>query len=185
MRAVLRLRIRQDYPRASAMFETWCADNKHVAVPAQPETVAAWIKEIGKSKQTERFTRAAGKTWIRAVCTAQRAAGHVFNMRHPALAAALRELPLGQRCVGSDRVGIGTHDLRRTLATGLGDMGVADEVIERVLNHAPRSVASRHYNHAKHFEPMRKALDAWAERLQAILEERPLPSNVVMLRAER
>jgi integrase len=33
---------------------------------------------------------------------------------------------------------IGTHDLRRTLATGLGEMGVADQVIERVLNHAPR-----------------------------------------------
>ena len=38
---------------------------------------------------------------------------------------------------------IGTHDLRRTLATGLGEMGVADEVIERVLNHRPaRSPAS-------------------------------------------
>ncbi|MGE0852439.1 MAG: tyrosine-type recombinase/integrase, partial [Hyphomicrobiaceae bacterium] len=57
--------------------------------------------------------------------------------------------------------GIGTHDLRRTLATGLGNMGVADEVIERVLNHAPRTVAGKHYNHAKHFEPMRHALEAW------------------------
>ena len=35
---------------------------------------------------------------------------------------------------------VGTHDLRRTLATGLGNMGVADPVIERVLNHAPRTV---------------------------------------------
>ena len=61
-------------------------------------------------------------------------------------------------------VGVGTHDLRRTLATGLGNMGVADEVIERILNHAPRTVAGRHYNHAKHFEPMRQALEAWADR---------------------
>ena len=49
------------------------------------------------------------------------------------------------------------------MVTGLGDMGIPEEVIERVLNHAPRSVAGRHYNHAKYHEPMRRALDAWAE----------------------
>ena len=75
---------------------------------------------------------------------------------------------------------IGTHDLRRTLATGLGDMGVPDEVIERVLNHAPRTVAGRHYNHAKYAGPLKRALDAWAERLQAIIDNH---SNVVVLRA--
>jgi integrase len=75
--------------------------------------------------------------------------------------------------------GIGTHDLRRTLATGLGNMGVADEVIERVLNHAPRTVAGKHYNHAKHFEPMRRALEAWADRVCAIIEGRELGSNVL------
>jgi integrase len=84
-----------------------------------------------------------------------------------------------------DRVGvpgIGTHDLRRTLATGLGKMEVPDEVIERVLNHAPRTVAGKHYNHAKYFEPMRRALEAWAERVQAIIEGRAPASNVLPLR---
>lgn len=78
-------------------------------------------------------------------------------------------------------VGVGTHDLRRTLATGLGNMGVADEVIERVLNHAPRSVAGKHYNHAKHFEPMRRALEAWADRVREIVEDRQPASNVVSI----
>jgi integrase len=55
---------------------------------------------------------------------------------------------------------IGTHDLRRMLATGLGEMGVADELIERVLNLAPRTVAGKHYKHAKLFEGMRTALEA-------------------------
>ena len=45
---------------------------------------------------------------------------------------------------------VGTHDLRRTLATGLGDMSVAEEVIERILNHAARTVVGRHYNHAQY-----------------------------------
>jgi integrase len=64
---------------------------------------------------------------------------------------------------------IGTHDLRRTLATGLGDLGIPDEVIERVLNHAPRTVTGRHYNHAKHFEAMHQALESWERQLLAIV----------------
>jgi integrase len=82
-----------------------------------------------------------------------------------------------------DVPGIGTHDLRRTLATGLGNMGVLDEVIERVLNHAPRTVAGKHYNHAKHFEPMRRALEAWAERICSIVAGREPSSNVLSLRS--
>lgn len=75
-----------------------------------------------------------------------------------------------------------THDLRRTVATQLGEMGVADELIERILNHAPRTVTGRHYNHARYLEPMRKALDAWGERLTEIVEGREPASNVVALR---
>ena len=77
---------------------------------------------------------------------------------------------------------VGTHDLRRTLATGLGEMGVADEVIERVLNHAPRTVAGKHYNHAKLFEGMRNALEAWSERVRGIMEGAEPVCNVLPLR---
>jgi integrase len=185
MRAVLRLGSRQEHPRVCAMFEEWCVNNQVPIMPVEPETVAAWIMTLKTGSSDKRISRAQGRRYVRAICSAQRAAGDVFNIRHPALTVALRELPIGRPQLGSDRAGIGTHDLRRTLATGLGDMGVPDEVIERVLNHAPRTVAGRHYNHAKHFEPMRKAREAWAERLQAIIEGRPMPSNVVQLRLER
>jgi integrase len=67
-----------------------------------------------------------------------------------------------------------THDLRRTVATQLGEMGVADEIIERILNHAPRTVAGKHYNHSRHLAPMRHALEAWAERLQSVVEVRSI-----------
>lgn len=83
-----------------------------------------------------------------------------------------------------DQIGladVGTHDLRRTLATGLGNMGVSDEVIERVLNHAPRTVTGRHYNHAKHFEPMRRALEAWADRIHDILHGQQRDPKVVKI----
>ena len=60
-------------------------------------------------------------------------------------------------------------------------MGVAEEVIDRVLNYAPRTVAGRHYNHAKHHEPMRRALEGWAERVREILDGREKQSNVLAL----
>lgn len=63
-----------------------------------------------------------------------------------------------------------THDLRRTVATHLGEMGVADEIIERLLNHAPRTVAGKHYNHAKYLPEMRDALVGWSKKLAAITD---------------
>lgn len=59
-----------------------------------------------------------------------------------------------------------THDLRRTVATQLGEMEISDELIGRVLNHAPRTVSGLHYNHAKYLGPMREALDLWDIRLR-------------------
>jgi len=60
-------------------------------------------------------------------------------------------------------------------------MGVSDDVIERVLNHAPRTVVGRHYNHAKHFEPMRRALEAWADRIHDILHGQQRDPKVVKI----
>jgi hypothetical protein len=55
-------------------------------------------------------------------------------------------------------------------------------VIERVLNHAPRTVAGKHYNDAKLFEGMRTALEAWSERVRGIVEGAEPVSNVRPLR---
>lgn len=65
--------------------------------------------------------------------------------------------------------GLRTHDLRRTCATWLGNLDVPDEIIERVLNHAPRTVTRRHYNHASQLESMRAALQNWSDHLRRIV----------------
>jgi integrase len=69
-----------------------------------------------------------------------------------------------------------THDLRRTAATELGGLGVSDELIERILNHAPRTVLGKHYNHARYLEPMRDALDKLAASIAATIA--PTPSQI-------
>ena len=65
--------------------------------------------------------------------------------------------------------GLRTHDLRRTCATWLGNLDVPDEIIERVLNHAPHTVTRKHYNHASQLENMRIALQRWSDHLERIV----------------
>jgi integrase len=63
------------------------------------------------------------------------------------------------------------HDLRRTAATGMGDIGVQPHIIEAVLNHisgARRGVAGI-YNRAQYADEKRDALKRWAEHVQAIV----------------
>jgi integrase len=63
------------------------------------------------------------------------------------------------------------HDLRRTFATRLAEMGIAPHVIERLLNHITGTISgiSAVYNRAKYVEEMRSAIEAWDARVQEIL----------------
>jgi integrase len=74
------------------------------------------------------------------------------------------------------------HDLRRSVATHMGEMGIQPHVIETVLNHARGGIAGV-YNKSKLEEPKRQALAAWAEVLMAHVEGRPPLDKIVLLRA--
>jgi integrase len=77
------------------------------------------------------------------------------------------------------------HDLRRTVATNMQKLGVRLEVTEAILNHASGSRAGIVGVYQRHdwADEKRAALQAWADRLDAIVEGRLEPSNVVTLRA--
>jgi integrase len=61
------------------------------------------------------------------------------------------------------------HDLRRTLATGLGDLGISDDVIGLVLNHKKQGVTGRHYDKSTREAPKRDALEQWAEHVDGLV----------------
>ena len=63
------------------------------------------------------------------------------------------------------------HDLRRTMATGLGKLGVSRFVIARVLNHADRTVTGI-YDRYEYLEEKRKALEGWGEYLAGLVQLR-------------
>jgi integrase len=74
------------------------------------------------------------------------------------------------------------HDVRRTVSTGLGNIGIAPHIIEQVLNHQSGTKAgvSGVYNRSPYEPEKRQALDRWAEHLMALIEDRQ--SNIATLR---
>jgi integrase len=73
------------------------------------------------------------------------------------------------------------HDLRRTVATKMADIGVEPHVIEQVLNHQSghKSGIAGIYNRSTYATQMKSALDRWATHVEAVASGKP--DNVVPL----
>ncbi len=67
------------------------------------------------------------------------------------------------------------HDLRRTCATGMADLGVQPHVIEAVLNHVSghKAGVAGIYNRSTYAAEKRAALDLWAAHVQSITSTQP------------
>ena len=81
------------------------------------------------------------------------------------------------RCkqVLDQRVGIAAwriHDLRRTCATYMGDLGVLPHVIEQTLNHVSGAKAgvAGVYNRSKMTDAVREGLQNWADHIDQIIK---------------
>jgi len=74
------------------------------------------------------------------------------------------------------------HDLRRTVRTGLGKLGVAPHVSEAVLNHLPPKL-TRTYDVNKYEAEKREALDTWANHIRLVLAQAEGANVVTMARA--
>lgn len=146
-------------------------------------------------------------TWTIPASIAKNGRQHIVFLA-PQLVAGLRELPgnaryffstaangfanysrlkaeldalLSRECPGFEHWS--WHDLRRSLASGLGDMGFPPHEIEATLNHATGSRTSlgNLYNRSGYTERTKIAWSAWAERLSG---DEPA-SNVIQLTAAR
>jgi integrase len=62
------------------------------------------------------------------------------------------------------------HDLRRTCATGMAELGVQPHIIEAVLNHVSghKGGVAGVYNRARYADEMRQALQRWADWLDQL-----------------
>jgi integrase len=76
------------------------------------------------------------------------------------------------------------HDLRRTAATGMAELGVQPHVIEAVLNHVSghKAGVAGIYNRARYADEMRQALEFWAAHVEALIggpRKQPVPTGLM------
>ncbi len=65
------------------------------------------------------------------------------------------------------------HDLRRTFSSGLAALGVAQVVVEKLLNHVSGGTLSpiaQVYNRHSYMEEMRAAIAAWEAKLASLVK---------------
>jgi hypothetical protein len=74
------------------------------------------------------------------------------------------------------------HDVRRTVATRMADLGVQPHVIETLLNHVSghKAGVAGVYNRSTYMEEKAAALALWAEHLIALVQGRS--SRIVPLK---
>jgi integrase len=89
-------------------------------------------------------------------------------------------LDTGLKGVGPWRL----HDLRRTAATGMAELGVQPHIIEAVLNHVSghKAGVAGIYNRARYEGEMRDALTKWADHIEALIvgpRKQPVPVGLM------
>jgi integrase len=75
------------------------------------------------------------------------------------------------------------HDLRRTMATRLAELGIPHPVVSKALNHSPRGVmgVTAVYSRYEYLDERREAMERWAQRIGEIVN--PPPANIIPLHA--
>jgi integrase len=92
------------------------------------------------------------------------------------------KIALDDRLLGKMTEPWTVHDIRRTVATKMADLGIQPHVIEQILNHRSghKAGVAGIYNRSSYEREVRAALRLWAEHLAAIVEGRK--SRVIALK---
>lgn len=96
-----------------------------------------------------------------------------------------REKPLKGRAKSSQALALPggkwtPHDLRRTMATNMRDLGVSSDVIERCLNHTPQGIVGV-YQRGELLADRRAAFDTWGAELVRLQTATRRATNVLPL----
>jgi len=76
------------------------------------------------------------------------------------------------------------HDLRRTVATRMCDIGIEPHVVEQILNHHGHrgGAVGATYNRSKYQRAVQNAVEAWDRHLHGLLDEGRDERNVIPIR---
>jgi integrase len=108
---------------------------------------------------------------------------YVFGPRQGGLLLSSRLTDALNRRLGDQVAHWTPHDLRRTAATRMCDVGIAPHIVEAALNHysGHRAGIAGTYNRSQYTGEVTAALARWSEHLLALVEGRAA-DNVIPLR---
>lgn len=152
----------------------WDLDNMLWTVPAEHNKTRDKDQAKGESGEIMRPIPSALKPFIQSL---------ISSSPNEYLLGELKQPPAVSSWGGKIWIRLGhknkwrLHDLRRTVATGLNDLGVAPHVVEALLGHSIQGVAGI-YNRSQYLPEKLKALELWQDRLALLRGDM---QNVVML----
>jgi len=67
------------------------------------------------------------------------------------------------------------HDIRRTVVTGMNDIGIMPHIVEACVNHVSgtKGGVAGVYNHAAYLDEKRVAWQRWAAHVEGLIVRRP------------
>ncbi len=154
---------------------TGIAENELATDAAMP----IWVIPRGRTKNSEPNRVPLSPIALRVIAEARElAAGSPWLFPGPTGEAmqshtATRALQRSRKAIGIAHFRV--HDLRRTAATGMAELGISPHTIGLVLNHITvrrGTVTSGVYIHYAYDKEKREALQAWGQRLEEIIAVR-------------
>ena len=76
------------------------------------------------------------------------------------------------------------HDLRRTVASQMAAMGIGENIVARILNHASeigKTITGAVYIRHSFAAEKRHALESWASELERIIHAKEVGDNIVSI----
>ena len=151
----------------------WDLDNMLWTVPAEHNKTGAKDIEKGGSGEIKRPIPETMKPILKSL---------IASSQNEYLLGELKESPAVSAWGGSiwkklnhqDKWRL--HDIRRTVATGMNDLGVAPHVVESLLGHSIHGVAGI-YNRSQYLPEKLAALELWQQRIELLRSDAP---NVVI-----
>jgi integrase len=133
---------------------------------------ATWTLPAARAKNDHEHVLPLGETALDIIKSTPRKVGHqnLFGPR----AAGFTAWHHGKKAIDArlgDRVGPWIlHDLRRTAATRMCDLGVAPHIVEQILNHRSghRAGIVGVYNHSRYEREVKAAVELWDKHIRTI-----------------
>jgi integrase len=145
-----------------------------MAWPELDEAAGTWTLPAERAKNGRRHVLPLPATAWAILATISHKRDFVFGVRSPAGFADWGIKAAFDTTLGDAVASWVIHDIRRSVATGMADLGVQPHVIEAVLNHQSGAKAgiAGVYNRSSYEREVRAALALWADHVLALAEDR-------------